>query len=198
MRRVIGCVAVLTVIALACSAPTAAAQDANATRPAVAEPRWSIEAAAGIQTDYGGTIQSVAFGFAPTRSLTLLISAERSRIDFEFKQYPDGYSALRGGKVEFVSAEVRYAFFSRARVAPYALFGKGRGVSNPTVNEFFPGPARHDIDAVYFGAGARVPVHRRLDAFADMRIIVTVSTSGTSRSEMGIHGPLRAGLAWRF
>ena len=38
-----------------------------------------------MQLDYTGTIQSVAFGFAPTRSLTLLIGAERSRTEDEIE-----------------------------------------------------------------------------------------------------------------
>ena len=50
--------------------------------------RWSIEGAAGVQLDYTGTIQSVAIGFAPSRRLTFLIGAERSRTDDEIECYP--------------------------------------------------------------------------------------------------------------
>ena len=64
------------------------------------------------------TIQSVAVGFAPTRSLTFLIRAERSRTEDEINIYPYGYSSTRGGRVEFVSIEVRYAFFANKRVSP--------------------------------------------------------------------------------
>jgi hypothetical protein len=39
-----------------------------------------------------------------------------------------------------------------------------------------------------------LPTHRRLDAFADWRLIVT----GDDASEMAVLGPLRAGVAFRF
>jgi hypothetical protein len=156
--------------------------------------RWSIEGAAGPQLDYTGSVQSVAFGFAPTRSLTLLIGAERSRTDDEIEFYPDGYASERGGLVEFVSAEVRYAFFASKRISPYAVAGAGRGVERPNVNEFFPYGVDRDIVVIYHGAGARIPLHRRLDTFVDWRLIIT----GDDAAEMAVLGPLRAGLAFRF
>ena len=181
----------LAMLVLVLSAVAASAQGPAAAAP---ELRWSIEGAAGVQIAYTGTIRSVAFGFAPTRSLTLLIGAERSRTGDEIEFYPDGYAAERGGLVEFVSAEVRYAFFARKRVSPYAVVGTGRGVERPNVNEFFPYGVDRTIVAVYYGAGARVPIHRRLDAFADWRLIMT----GDDAAEMAVLGPLRAGIAFRF
>jgi hypothetical protein len=67
-----------------------------------------------VQLDHTGTIVSAAVGFAPTRSLTLLLGAERSRTDDEITIYSDGSSSERGGLVEFVSAELCYAFLARA------------------------------------------------------------------------------------
>ena len=156
--------------------------------------RWSIEGAAGIQLQYTGTIQSIAVGFAPTRSLTLLIGAERSRTEDEIEIFPDGYSSERGGVVRFVSAELRYAFLANKRVSPYVVAGAGRGVERPNVNEFFPTGAERNITAFYYGGGARIPVARRFDAFADWRVIVTADDA----AEMAVLGPLRAGLAFRF
>jgi hypothetical protein len=173
------------------SAAAASAQNAAGALPQL---RWSIEGAAGVQLAYTGIIQSVAFGFAPTRSLTLLIGAERSRTDDKIEFYPDGYASERGGLVEFVSAELRYAFFRNWRVSPYAVAGAGGGVERPNVNEFFPHGIDRKIGVIYYGGGARIPIHRRLDAFADWRLIIT----GDDAAEMAVLGPLRAGIAFRF
>jgi hypothetical protein len=181
----------LVILALALAAAGASAQDAARGAP---QRRWSIEGAAGVQLQYTGTIQSVAFGFAPTRSLTLLLGAERSRTDDEIEFYPDGYASERGGRVEFVSAELRFAFFANRRVSPYAVAGTGGGVERPNVNEFFPHGVDRKIAVIYYGAGARIPIHRRLDAFADWRLIITADDA----AEMAVLGPLRAGVAFRF
>jgi hypothetical protein len=181
----------LVMLLLVLSAAAAAAQDAAGGAPQL---RWSVEGAAGVQLDYSGTIQSVAFGFAPTRSLTLLIGAERSRTDDEIEFYPDGYASERGGLVEFVSAEVRYAFFANKRISPYVVGGAGGGVERPNVNELFPHGIDRTIFVIYYGGGARIPIHRRLDAFADWRLIIT----GDDAAEMAVLGPLRAGIAFRF
>lgn len=172
----------LVIIVLVLAAAAASAQDATGGPPQL---RWSIEGAVGVQLDYTGTIQSVAFGFAPTRSLTLLIGAERSRTDDKIEFYSDGYSSERGGLVEFVSAELRYAFFANSRVSPYAVAGAGRGVERPNVNELFPDGTDRNIVVIYYGAGARIPIHRRFDAFADWRLIIT----GDDAAEMAVLGP---------
>ena len=181
----------LVMLMLVLSAGALSAQDAAGGTPQL---RWSIEAAAGLQLDYTGTVQSVAFGFAPTRSLTLLISAERSRTEDEIEFYYDGYASERGRLVEFVSAELRYAFFAHKRVSPYAVVGFGGGVERPNVNELFPYGVDRNIVAIYYGAGARIPILRRLDAFADWRLIVM----GDDAAEMAVLGPLRFGMAFRF
>jgi hypothetical protein len=175
---------------LVISGAAASAQDTAGGAPS--QLQWSVEA--GVQLDYTGTIQSVAFGFAPTRSLTLLIGAERSRTEDEIEVYPDEYASERGGRVEFVSAELRYAVFANKRVSPYVVIGTGRGVERPNVNEFFPHGVDRTIVVIYYGAGARIPIHRRLDAFADWRLIIT----GDDAAEMAVLGPLRAGIAFRF
>ena len=101
MKRIVVRIGGLLMLVLVLSATAASAQDAAGRAPQL---RWSIEGAAGAQLQYTGTIQSVAFGFAPIRSLTLLIGAERSRTDDEIEFYPDGYASERGGLVEIVSA----------------------------------------------------------------------------------------------
>jgi hypothetical protein len=173
------------------SAAAASAQDASRGAPRL---RWSVEAAAGVQLAYTGTIQSVALGLAPTRSLTLLLSAERSRTEDKIEYYVDGYGSERGGRVEFVSGELRYAFFANSRVSPYGVFGVGGGMERPNVNEFFPYGVDRRIVAIYYGAGARIPIHRRADTFVDWRLIIT----GDDAAEMAVLGPLRAGVAFRF
>lgn len=156
--------------------------------------RWSLEAAAGVQSGNSGSVQSFAAGFAPSRSLTVLLSAERSRIEEDIDYYPDGSSGDRGGVIEFVSAEVRYAVFAQKRVAPYALLGTGRGLERPTISAYFPYGENRRIVVVYYGAGARVPLGRRVDVFADWRLIVT----GDDAAEMAVIGPIRFGVALRF
>ena len=189
MKLVIARGGLVTLVLVLTTAP-ASAQD-SAGEPHL---RWSIEGAAGVQLAYTGSIRCVAVGFAPTRSLTLLVGAERSRTEDEIEFYSDGYASERGGVVEFVSAEMRYAFFAKKRVSPYVVAGAGRGVERPNVNELFPYGVDRTIVAIYYGGGARIPIHRRLDAFADWRLILT----GDDAAEMAVLGPLRAGIAVRF
>ena len=191
MERGVVRVAGLAMIVLVGWAATSAAQDTAGGAPQL---RWSVEGAAGVQLQYTGTVQTVAVGFAPTRSLTLLFGAERSRTDDKVRIYPDGYSAERGGLVEFVSGEVRYAFFATRRVAPYVVGGIGRGVERPNVNELFPHGVDRNMVAIYYGGGARIPLHRRLDTFVDWRLIIM----GDDAAEMAVLGPLRAGISFRF
>ena len=181
----------LVMLVLVLSAAAASPQDAAGAAPHL---RWSVEGAAGVQLQYTGTIQSVGFGFAPSRSLTLLVGAERSRTEDVIEIYPDGYGSERGGLVEFVSAELRYAFFATKRVSPYAVVGIGRGVERPNVNDFFRYGVDRTIGAIYYGAGGRIPLHRRVDAYADWRLIIM----GDDAAEMSVLGPLRAGIAVRF
>lgn len=190
MRRRVARIAGQMTLVLTLTAAAASAQDAGS------EPhlRWSVEGAAGGQLVYTGTFVSAGFGFAPTRSLTLLVSAERSRTEDEVDYYPDGYAATRGGEVAFVSGEVRYAFFVSKRIHPYVVGGLGGGMERPNINQLFPFGVDRRIVALYYGGGARIPLHRRLDAFADWRLIATADDG----AEMAVLGPLRGGLSFRF
>lgn len=190
MKQGVARIGGLVMLVLLLSAAGASAQDA-AGAPQL---RWSIEGAAGVQLGRSGTIQSVAFGFAPTRNLTVLIGADRSRIDEEIEFHAGGSSGDYGERIELVSAHVRYAFFTQWRVSPYVVAGVGGGVERPHISAYFPYGIDRKIFAIYCGGGARIPIHRRLDAFADWRAIITMDED----SEMGGAGPLRAGLAFRF
>lgn len=85
---------------------------------------------------YRGSMQSIAFGLASTRSLTLLVSAELSYVADKIERYEEGYSSERGGTEQSVSAELHYLFVPGKRVFPYVLGGTGRGISRPNVAVF--------------------------------------------------------------
>jgi hypothetical protein len=195
MRRTIGCAGGLVVLAVGLSAVTASAQDPPAAAPAAREPRFSLEAAAGLETYYTGHAESLAFGFAPSRSLTLLVIAHQSHTQDEIEFYPDGYATERGGTERFVAAELRYAFFSRKRVSPYVLIGTGAGTSRPNVNEFFPDEKKRNIGVFFYGGGVRIPVRPSLDTFVDIRLIMAAEAKS---DYFGVRMPVRAGVAWRF
>jgi hypothetical protein len=63
----------------------------------------------------------VAFGIAPSRSLTVLLHLTRSYVRDELEFYDDGYSIERGGTDTVLSGEVRYAFLPRRRLSPFVL-----------------------------------------------------------------------------
>lgn len=193
MTRLIRHAGLLVVLALGVPASAARAQEgAQTTAP---EPRWSVEGAAGLQVYYDGSAQSVAFGFSPNRSLTVLVSAERTHIQDRVALYEYGYSAERGGTEQFVTGGVRYAFLTRRRVSPYVLGGIGRGISRPNVNEFFPDRKERNIHVLYYGGGVRIPVGPRFDAFVDARFIMSAEAA---TDYFGVRMPVRAGIAWRF
>ena len=195
MKRVIGRGGGLVMVVLALAPAASSAQERPGAAPVAPTPRFSLEGAAGPQVYYRGSMQSIAFGFAPTRSLTLLVSVERSYVADEIERYEDGYASERGGTEQFVSVGLRYAFFPRKRVSPYVLGGTGRGISRPNVNEFFPDKKERGIQVLYYGGGVRIPIRPRLDAFVDARLIMAVE----ARSDyLGVRYPVRAGVAWRF
>lgn len=194
MRRLIVRTAALMTLLIGASASLAQAQGTGTSRAAT-QPRWSVEGAAGLQVYYEGTSQSVAFGFTPTRSITLLVSAERSHTRDRITHYADGYSSERGGTERFVSLEFRYAFFASKRVSPYVLIGTGGGTSRPNVNAYFPDDKRRQIQVIYYGGGVRIPIAPRFDALVDARLTM----SGEAATDyFGVRMPLRAGVAWRF
>lgn len=193
MTRLIRRAGLLMVLVLGVPASAARAQEgAQTTAP---EPRWTVEGAAGLQVYYDGSAQSVAFGFSPNRSLTVLVSAERTHIQDRVALYEYGYSAERGGTEQFVTGGVRYAFLTRRRVSPYVLGGIGRGISRPNVNEFFPDRKERNIHVLYYGGGVRIPVGPRFDAFVDARFIMSAEAA---TDYFGVRMPVRAGIAWRF
>lgn len=193
MTRLIRRAGLLGVLVLGVPASAARAQEgAQTTAP---EPRWTVEGAAGLQVYYDGSAQSVAFGFSPNRSLTVLVSAERTHIQDRVALYEDGYSAERGGTEQFVTGGVRYAFLTRRRVAPYVLGGIGCGISRPNVNEFFPDRKERNIHVLYYGGGVRIPVGPRFDAFVDARFIMSAEAA---TDYFGVRMPVRGGVAWRF
>lgn len=193
MTRLIRHAGLLVVLVLGVQASAARAQEgAQTTAP---EPRWTVEGAAGLQVYYDGSAQSVAFGFSPNRSLTVLVSAERTHIQDRVALYEYGYSAERGGTEQFVTGGVRYAFLTRRRVSPYVLGGIGRGISHPNVNEFFPDRKERNIHVLYYGGGVRIPVGPRFDAFVDARFIMSAEAA---TDYFGVRMPVRAGIAWRF
>jgi hypothetical protein len=192
MHRALALRAAAVAFVLFVAASDAFAQSGGVrTASAFRQPQFSLEGAAGVQLGYdGGSLQSASFGFAPTRSLTLLLSAERTHIPTKVRSYEHVWSAERGGTVQFVSAEVRYAFLAGRRISPFVLGGMGRGLSRPNVNEYFPDRVEREIGVVYYGGGVRIPLGTRFDALVDARF--------TATGDEGIFMPLRAGVAWRF
>jgi len=194
MNRLLSRAGGLAIAVLWLSAGVTSAQDRLAA-PVTPNPRLSLEGGAGFQVHYHGSAQSVAFGFAPSRNLTLLVGAQRSSVDDRITRYENGVDSERGGTEQLVTAEVRYAFFTSQRVSPYVLVGAGAGVSRPNVNDDFPDRKERGIQAFFYGGGVRIPVRRRLDAFVDARLVMAVE----ARSDyFGVRFPVRAGIAWRF
>ncbi|MCC7007678.1 MAG: hypothetical protein IT184_02570 [Acidobacteria bacterium] len=185
----------LVSLALGLVTHAATAQDRTGTPSGALDRRLSLEAAAGPQISYVGSTVSAALGFAPTRRLSLLVTVERSHVRDEIEQLEDGYAFERGGTETFVSAELRYAFLAERRVSPYVVGGAGRGVSRPTVNEFFPDANERNIQVIYYGAGVRVPLAPRIDAFVDARFIMALEAVS---DYFGVRFPVRGGIAWRF
>ena len=192
MTRLIAHVGALMTLVLGGSAPAAWAQAPAA--PVATHPRWTVEGAAGLQLYYEGHAGSVAFGFAPNRSLTVLVSVQRVSTHDRGGQYQDGYRE-RGSTEQFVSGEVRYAFLTHWRVSPYVLGGLGGGISRPNVNAFFPDRRERHIQTLYYGGGVRIPVATRFDAFVDTRLIMSAEAAS---DYFGVRMPVRAGIAWRF
>ena len=179
----------LLALVLMCFAQPAAAAGQGAA------PRLGVGGSVGPLLNDAGSSQSLSFSFAPGERLDLVVSAERHHVPTEVNRYDHGYSVSRGGTTLSITGEARFAPFSFGRFSPYVLAGGGGGTARPNVNEFFPTRVSQDIALLFAGAGVRVPLARRLSAFADVRFALQVG-----RSEAGVYGfaPLRAGLAWRF
>ena len=101
------------------------------------------------------SIQSVAFGFPPTRSLTLLVGAERSRTDDEIEFYPAG---MRASAAAWSSSSARSCAPRSSRTGasrPTRCSAPARGVERPNVNELFP----HGVDRRIVAILTMVPAH---------------------------------------
>jgi hypothetical protein len=157
-------------------------------------PQFSLQVAAGPTLVDRATTVSAAAGYAPARWLEVLVNVERIDAPMQTTQYPDGYSISRGGTLTFVSGEVRFAPLPEARVSPFAMAGVGRGISRPTVNAEFPEPVKNDLQVLYFGGGARVPLRRGVSLLADARAMLALEGYD---SVLGIWS-VRGGIAWRF
>jgi hypothetical protein len=162
-------------------------------RVAEAQSPFNVQAAAGVLTNGGGTVQSVSLGYSPNARFMLVASGERNHVPSEVRYYENGYSASRGGTLRFVTGELRVALLPARRISPYVLAGLGKGVSRPNVNALFPDPVKHDATSLFFGAGVRVGLGAHLALLGDARL------SGYGENgEVGLLAPIRAGVAWRF
>ena len=167
-------------------APSAAAED----RPR----RFSVHAAAGSTIREGGNVLSLSLGFSPARRFTVLVGGERTYLPTRVTHYPDGGSAAtRGGTLQLVSAEMRFALRDPDHISPYIAAGFGGGVSRPNVNEFFRDEVRNNAGAGFVGGGVNVPLGSWLSAFADVRF----SLHGEKDVIMPLV-PVRGGVALRF
>jgi hypothetical protein len=156
--------------------------------------RFSIHAAAGSTLQERGSVLSLSLGFSPARRFTVLVGGERTYLPTRVTRYPDGGSAaMRGGTLQLVSVEMRFALRDPDRISPYIAAGFGGGVSRPNVNEFFRDEVRNNAGAGFVGGGVNVPLGSWLSAFADVRF----SLHGEKDVIMPLV-PVRGGVAWRF
>jgi hypothetical protein len=159
--------------------------------------RFSVHVVAGATltagNDAGGNVQSVSIGYAPTPKLMVLVSGWRTHNPTNVRYFSDGSSATRGGTLQFVSGEVRFALRSDARVSPYAMAGAGLGVSRPNVNEIFPDPVTNDAVVLLSGGGVVVLLGPHLRLSGEVGFLLVAEGDGIQPIM-----PIRAGLAWRF
>lgn len=187
----------LGVVVMTCWPAFAAGAFAQAAGPSGDDLlRSSVAVAAGAHAWSGGSAVSASYGFSVARHLTLLLNVERLHLPTETEQHEDVFSATRGGTLTFVTGEARVHILGPGRVSPYVLGGVGRGASQPNVNETFPDPVESTpVGVIVGGAGVRVPIGRRVEAFADARFVFHV---GLERDDLSIAYPVRGGVAWRF
>lgn len=173
----------------------AVAQEQPSAPAAAPQARWVVEAGAGFQTYYRGDLETLAVGITPTRSLTFLVSAQRSHVRDRTEVYEDGASTERGSTERFVSGEFRYTFLPGRRISPFVLGGIGGGRSTANVSAAFPDTRRRDIAVFYYGGGGRIPVRPWLDAVVDARFIWAAEATS---DYLAVRLPVRAGVAFRF
>jgi hypothetical protein len=157
--------------------------------------RFSVDLGLGAHLKDGGNLQSLSFGYTPWRALTVLVNVERNHVPTRGRTYPDGYSVTRGGTLTSVSGELRYTVPVGERVSPYALVGRGAGISRPNVDDTFPNQVSNTADVFYVGGGVRVPLRPRLAVFVDTKFVIHIDRHGEG---LGAMMPIRAGVNWRF
>jgi hypothetical protein len=183
--------AICTALAVLAVAPAHAAEEA---RPAESG-RFSVDLGMGAHLQNGGTLQSLSFGYAPWRTLSLLVNVERNHVPTRVRTYPDGYSVTRGETLTTVAGELRFIVPVRGHLLPYALVGIGAGLSQPNVNANFPHRVTNTTDVFYVGGGVRVPVRRRFAVFVDSKFMMRIDREGEG---LGAMLPIRGGVTWGF
>jgi hypothetical protein len=160
-------------------------------------PRLSVHAAAGVTLpnydEGGGDLQSISIGYSPTPKLTVLMGVGRIHRP-TLRRYSDGVTSLtRGGTVQFVSGEVRFALPFGERVFPYAFTGGGLGVQRSNVNADFPDRVTNAAYLMFGGGGLAVPLGSHLRVTGDVGVLL-LGEYDVFRSIL----PVRVGLAWSF
>ena len=184
--------AVGMLLALLVVTPAHAADDEwSSEQPA----RFGVDLGLGAHLRDGGNVQSLSFGYTPWRVVALVVNVERNYIPTGLRSYPDGYSTTRGGTLTFISGELRCTVPLAQRVSPYALVGRGAGISRPNVTDIFPDRVTNTVDVFYVGGGMRVPLGPRLEALVDARFLIRVDRKGEG---LGAMMPIRAGVRCRF
>jgi hypothetical protein len=156
----------------------------------------------GVHGSAGPTLRdagySVAAGvdFSPVPYLAFVFNAERTHVASRVSHDGDVTSRFRGATLTLGTVELRVKPLGYHRIGPYGLIGTGAGVARPNDDDQFPGEGTTGgVRAVFLGGGLHVPIRRRLNIFAEFRMMLVGEVEGEGL--LGA-GPLRAGLAWRF
>jgi hypothetical protein len=156
---------------------------------------FTVHGAAGPTIIDSGYSVAAGLGIAATSHFAFDFSIERTHLSTEITRDARGViSSFRGGTLTIGTAQLRASLFDTNRVGPYGIVGFAAGVSRPNVNEIFPDRVTNGVRAMFFGGGLYVPLGERVNAFADVRMMIGAE---------GIEGivavaPLRAGIALRF
>ena len=137
--------------------------------------RVSVHAAAGATALQRGNVQSASIGYLVTRTLTVLLNAERAHVPRRITRHEFGGSATRGGTVYFLAGEVRYAFPLARRLSPYFAGGVGAGVSHPNVNRMFSNRITNNARIIVYRGGVDVPLRARSDL--DILLVIGIEAS---------------------
>jgi hypothetical protein len=149
-------------------------------------PRVSVRVAAGSQITAGGGLVSASVGFRLLPRFSVLAGVERVYL-------PD-YGGQPAETATFGTVEGRLDFRGPNDVSPYVLAMYGRGASQGDRIVLSPEYATKERFFLLLGGGLRVPVRRRLEVFADVRVGPKIGPYDIVLP----HLPVRAGVAWRF